>query len=452
MGISLPSRPRCRIHSRVPGHFPTSPLHHSPGTRSPQPFRQELAAADEVLPPADQPVTPGAPNRNYQYLADTPVDPAADQSALPFGHTIPGMAAGATTPITAPECRGPRSRSGSARRCSAAATSRRSTTPRSCASRPSRPRAATASTADQPRRRSRRCRTPTRRSRRYHDRRRPVIGRFGLKARVATLDDFTADAFQGDMGMTTPMRPTELPNPDGLTDDQRPGVDLDQDHVDRVAFYLRRIAIPKRVGLTDARRRAVRAGPVRGVPRADAAHARGLSDRAARRHRRAGVHRPPAARHGRRARRRHDRRRRDLARVAHRAADRPAVLADVLSARRSRHVRRRTRSSRTTARRAPRPMRSSALSHADQQLLIASSKPCEEPYEEARLAARSSSRRVRRRDKSDAEYKADVVSRMHDSIAADLAESRSRRAAICRPPRRPARAGTRRPTPRRSPR
>lgn len=77
-----------------------------------------------------------------------------------------------------------------------------------------------------------------------------VVGRFGLKARIATLDDFAADAFQGDMGLTTPMRPTELPNPDGLTDDLRPGIDLDLDHVSRVAFYMRRIAIPKRVGLT----------------------------------------------------------------------------------------------------------------------------------------------------------------------------------------------------------
>jgi CxxC motif-containing protein (DUF1111 family) len=79
-----------------------------------------------------------------------------------------------------------------------------------------------------------------------------VIGRFALKARSATLDDFAADAFQGDMGLTTPMRPTEPPNPDGLTDDLRPGVDLDIDHIDRVVFYLRRIAIPKRVGITDA--------------------------------------------------------------------------------------------------------------------------------------------------------------------------------------------------------
>jgi CxxC motif-containing protein (DUF1111 family) len=78
-----------------------------------------------------------------------------------------------------------------------------------------------------------------------------VIGRFGLKARVATLDDFTADAFQGDMGLTTPMRPEELPNPDMLTDDLRKGVDLDLAHVNEVAEYLRLVAIPKRVGLDD---------------------------------------------------------------------------------------------------------------------------------------------------------------------------------------------------------
>jgi CxxC motif-containing protein (DUF1111 family) len=78
-----------------------------------------------------------------------------------------------------------------------------------------------------------------------------LIGRFGMKARIATLDDFTADAFQGDMGMTTPMRPTELANPEGLADDERAGVDLPIGHVDTVTFYTRRIAIPKRVGLTE---------------------------------------------------------------------------------------------------------------------------------------------------------------------------------------------------------
>jgi CxxC motif-containing protein (DUF1111 family) len=78
-----------------------------------------------------------------------------------------------------------------------------------------------------------------------------VVGRLGLKSRIATLDDFTADAFQGDMGLTTPMRPTELANPEGLLDDRRTGIDLDLDHVDEIAFYLRRIAIPRRVGLTE---------------------------------------------------------------------------------------------------------------------------------------------------------------------------------------------------------
>jgi CxxC motif-containing protein (DUF1111 family) len=79
-----------------------------------------------------------------------------------------------------------------------------------------------------------------------------LIGRFGVKARIATLGDFTADAFQGDMGLTTPMRPTELPNPDGLTDDARPGVDLPIERVDIITFYVRHIAIPRRVGMSDA--------------------------------------------------------------------------------------------------------------------------------------------------------------------------------------------------------
>ena len=77
-----------------------------------------------------------------------------------------------------------------------------------------------------------------------------LIGRFGLKARVATVDDFTADALQGDMGVTNPLRPTELPNPDGLVDDAKPGVDVDADFVNDVANYLRLVAIPARRGLT----------------------------------------------------------------------------------------------------------------------------------------------------------------------------------------------------------
>lgn len=73
-----------------------------------------------------------------------------------------------------------------------------------------------------------------------------LIGRFGLKSRIATLDEFTADAFQGDMGITSPMRPNELPNPDGLVDDRHPGVDLSLQVINEVGDYVRALAIPKR--------------------------------------------------------------------------------------------------------------------------------------------------------------------------------------------------------------
>ncbi|WP_104987351.1 di-heme oxidoredictase family protein [Sorangium cellulosum] len=73
-----------------------------------------------------------------------------------------------------------------------------------------------------------------------------LIGRFGFKARVATLDDFTADAYQGDMGITSPLRPHELPNPDGLTDDAKPGEDVLLDTVNAVADYMRLLEIPRR--------------------------------------------------------------------------------------------------------------------------------------------------------------------------------------------------------------
>lgn len=73
-----------------------------------------------------------------------------------------------------------------------------------------------------------------------------LIGRFGLKARVATLDEFVADAYQGDMGITSPLRPTEVPNPEGLTDDALDGVDIDAATVNVVADYVRLLAIPRR--------------------------------------------------------------------------------------------------------------------------------------------------------------------------------------------------------------
>ncbi|MFO0585882.1 MAG: di-heme oxidoredictase family protein [Polyangiaceae bacterium] len=78
-----------------------------------------------------------------------------------------------------------------------------------------------------------------------------VIGRFGTKARIATLDEFTADALQGDMGITSPLRPTEFLNPDGLTDDLKVGVDVTADSVNKRAMYVRLTAIPRRDGLSE---------------------------------------------------------------------------------------------------------------------------------------------------------------------------------------------------------
>ena len=73
-----------------------------------------------------------------------------------------------------------------------------------------------------------------------------IVGRFGLKARIATADDFAADAFQGDMSLTSPFRPDELANPDGLVDDEYAGLDLDLETVTLTADYIRLLEIPTR--------------------------------------------------------------------------------------------------------------------------------------------------------------------------------------------------------------
>ena len=88
-----------------------------------------------------------------------------------------------------------------------------------------------------------------------------VIGRFGVKARVATLDDFAADAFQGDMGLTSPLRLSEPQNPDGLMDDRKPGVDLPVETIAAVADYLRLLRIPaRRTAMGDGARLFASAG------------------------------------------------------------------------------------------------------------------------------------------------------------------------------------------------
>ena len=78
-----------------------------------------------------------------------------------------------------------------------------------------------------------------------------LIGRFGVKARMAALDDVVADALQGDMGLTSRLRPVELPNPDGLTDDLLPGVDVPDGQLASLVEYTRLLDIPPR-GSADA--------------------------------------------------------------------------------------------------------------------------------------------------------------------------------------------------------
>jgi CxxC motif-containing protein (DUF1111 family) len=73
-----------------------------------------------------------------------------------------------------------------------------------------------------------------------------LIGRFGLKARIASVDELVADALQGDMGITSPERPDELANPDGLTDDALAGVDVDSQVVRDLADYVRLLRTPER--------------------------------------------------------------------------------------------------------------------------------------------------------------------------------------------------------------
>jgi CxxC motif-containing protein (DUF1111 family) len=77
-----------------------------------------------------------------------------------------------------------------------------------------------------------------------------LVGRFGLKARQASIDDYIAGAYLGAIGVTSPMQPNELANPDNLTDDLKPGIDIPIDAIDRVAFYVRRVAIPPRQDVT----------------------------------------------------------------------------------------------------------------------------------------------------------------------------------------------------------
>ncbi len=73
-----------------------------------------------------------------------------------------------------------------------------------------------------------------------------AIGRFGLKARLPTLEALTADALSSDMGISSPSLPDEPPGPEGLRDDAKPGVDFSAEQVSLLADYLRMLQIPAR--------------------------------------------------------------------------------------------------------------------------------------------------------------------------------------------------------------
>jgi CxxC motif-containing protein (DUF1111 family) len=76
-----------------------------------------------------------------------------------------------------------------------------------------------------------------------------VVGRFGWKASVATVEQQNAGAFHGDIGVTTPLRPEETCSPAQVEclaapDGGQPEVDAEK--LDRVTFYTRSLAVPAR--------------------------------------------------------------------------------------------------------------------------------------------------------------------------------------------------------------
>lgn len=73
-----------------------------------------------------------------------------------------------------------------------------------------------------------------------------TIGRFGIKARIATLEGFAADALNGDMGLSSPTHPDEPAGPEGLRDDAKPGLDFSAEQVGLLRDYLRGLQIPER--------------------------------------------------------------------------------------------------------------------------------------------------------------------------------------------------------------
>ncbi len=92
--------------------------------------------------------------------------------------------------------------------------------------------------------------------------RRPLLGRFGLKAGKATVEEQSAAAFSGDIGISTPLHPDpwgectpaqsacrDAPHGD---DPERGGLEADAEALRLVTFYARNLAVPARRDWGDA--------------------------------------------------------------------------------------------------------------------------------------------------------------------------------------------------------
>ncbi len=195
---------------------------------------------------ADDARGPGAVTKMVAVDADG-VTPSADQSALPFGHTErPLLAAGATEPIRAPD-----EPNVLVTRRFGPAVFARGYLEAIDESEIARVEAEQAARDDGVSGRVNRVAwqseaTDDHRFHAYGPGSMGLVGRFGLKGRIATVDEFVADAYQGDMGITSALRPSELPNPEGLDDDELLGVDVDADTVGLVADYVRLLRLPER--------------------------------------------------------------------------------------------------------------------------------------------------------------------------------------------------------------
>jgi CxxC motif-containing protein (DUF1111 family) len=180
------------------------------------------------------------------------VTPAPDQSALPYGHTVrPLMTGAATTPLTPPASGWPAGTELKVTIRMPPSVLGRGYLEAIDATEIERLEHEQATRTDGIRGRINRVTyqseaNPDRSFHQYQPGQPGLVGRFGLKARIATLDEFAADAFQGDMGVTSPLRPTELANPQGLVDDGKQGIDVDIDTLNLVARYMRYIEIPTR--------------------------------------------------------------------------------------------------------------------------------------------------------------------------------------------------------------